>query len=116
MDSINKEVLQTMVIAFTALCAVLTLAHVLDNKEELNEKHENEKKARMIRVENEPSKECLNIFLDMDHHPKTAEACVRVLYGKEFPAENIQQVISNNPERTVWEWKKWGVFSKLNEQ
>lgn len=115
MDSINKEVLTTMIIAWASLCAVATLVAAFDHKEESTEKHENEKKAKAIRVENEPLEEYLNVYLDTDHHNQTAEACVKVMYSDDFPAENIQQVISNNPERTIWEWKKWGAFSKLND-
>ena len=116
MDSINKEVLTTMVLASVGLCAVATLSNAFAHKEVSKEKQENEQKAKVIHVEDNPTKECLTIFLDTDHHPNTAEASVKVVYGKDFPAENIQQVLSNDLERTVWEWKKWGVFSKLSEQ
>ena len=115
MDSINKEVLTTMAIGLACLCAVAALVGALDHKTDSNEKHENERKAKAVRVEDDSSKGCLNVFLDTDHYPKTTEACVRVMYDEDFPAESVQQVISNNPERTIWEWKKWGVYSKLNE-
>ena len=114
MDQVNKQVLTVIAIAFPSICALAMLGNLFEHKTETKRKQENEQKARAIYVENDKTKKYLEIFLDTNHHPQTTEASVKVLYGEDFPAESIQQVISNNQERTVWEWKRWGIYSKLD--
>ena len=114
MDPINKQVLTIMSVGAVTLCALAMLGNSFDRKAAEKQKKENMQIARATRVERSKEKEYFEIKLDMDKHPKTTEAIVKVAYEEEVPFEIVQQIVSNRPDRTVWEWKKWGLFLKVD--
>ena len=57
------------------------------------------------------------ISLDMDNNPRTAEATCEVNLKKIAPLseQDLQEILPVGTRRSVWEWKKIGHLTQVNE-
>ena len=116
MDKIDKQVLTVITIAAPPLCALMVFANMYEQKSMQTKQIENDQTASVIEIKDHSSEGYIDVFLDTDKRLNTAEASIRIGYDTDFPGEKIKKVISNNTERSVWEWKKLGTFSKLDDK